>query len=80
MPKFKSYKFTLILKNIDVNTSNLEDSLYEAGCDDALIYFKKGIIFLDFHREASSLENALLSAIKDVESSSIGAQVSYLIS
>lgn len=70
-----SYQFTLVLKNVDENTPELEDSLYEAGCDDALINFRNGAVYLDFERDASSLEKAVLSAIKDVESSSVGAQV-----
>jgi hypothetical protein len=69
-------KFTLILKNVDDGTHNLEDSLYEAGCDDALINFRSGTVYLEFDREALSLEDAVISAIKDVSSSSIGAEVS----
>lgn len=71
----KTYIFTLILRNLDENTPGLEDSLYEAGCDDALINFRNGAVYLDFEREASSLELAVMSAIKDVESSSVDAIV-----
>ena len=73
--KQKTYQFTLILKNVDENTSGLEDSLYEAGCDDALINFRNGTVYLDFDRKAVSLENAVISAIKAVESSSVKAIV-----
>src|SRR3990167_4839090 len=76
MKKTTTYQFTLVLKNIDENTPNLEDSLYEAGCDDALINFRNGTVYLDFDRKASSLEQAVLSAIKNVESASINATVS----
>src|SRR3990167_1865884 len=72
----KTYQFTLVLKNINSAISNLEDSLYEAGCDDALINFRNGTVYLDFDRKASSLEQAVLSAIKNVESASINATVS----
>lgn len=72
----KTYQFTLVLKNVEENTPNLEDSLYEAGCDDVLINFRNGTVYLDFDREASSLEQAVISAIRDVESASIGAIVS----
>lgn len=61
----------LVLKNVDENTPKLEDSLYEAGCDDALINFRNKTVYLDFDRKANSLEEAVLSAIRDVESSSI---------
>jgi predicted transcriptional regulator len=71
----KSYQFILVLKNVDENTPNLEDSLYEAGCDDALINFRNGTVYLDFDRKAASLEEAVMSAIKNVESSSVKAIV-----
>lgn len=71
----KTYQFTLELKNIDENTPGLEDSLYEAGCDDALIVFRDGIVYLDFDRSAKSLSDAINSAIQDVESSTVKAVV-----
>jgi hypothetical protein len=71
----KSYQFILVLKNVDENTPNLEDSLFEAGCDDALINFRNGTVYLDFDRKATSLEEAVMAAIKDVEASSVGAVV-----
>jgi len=71
----KLYQFTLVLKNVDEDTSGLEDSLYEASCDDALINFRSGTVYLDFDRKAVSLEDAVVSAIKDVESSSVKAVV-----
>ncbi len=74
----KAYQFTLVLKDVDANTPNLEDSLYEAGCDDALINSREGVVYLDFNREAISLEEAVMSAIKDVETSTIKAVVANL--
>lgn len=73
--KNQSYLFTLILKDVNENTPGLEDSLYESGCDDALINYRNNAVFLDFDREASSFEEAVISAIKQVESSSIKAVV-----
>lgn len=64
----KNFQFTLALKNVDENTLHLEDKLYEAGCGDALINFRNGAVYLDFDREAFSLEEAVISAIKDVKS------------
>lgn len=71
----KTYEFTLVLKNVDEHTENLEDSLYESGCDDALINFREGAVYLDFGRTAISLEAAVISAIKNVESASVKAIV-----
>jgi hypothetical protein len=73
--KKKSYQFTLILKNVHEKTEDLEDSLYEANCDDALINFKNGAVFLEFDRDGLSLEEAVVSAIKDVHSCSVDAIV-----
>lgn len=73
--KQNNYSFTLVLKNVDQNTAGLEDSLYESGCDDALINFRNNTVYLDFDREANSLEDAVIQAIQSVESASIGAKV-----
>lgn len=70
-----TFQFTLILNNVDTITPGLEDSLYEAGCDDALINFRNGTVYLDFDRRASSLKEAVISAIKQIESSSLNAIV-----
>jgi hypothetical protein len=67
-----NFQFTLILKNVDMGTPHLEDRLYEAGCSDALIHFRNGRVYLDFHRDASSLKIAVSSAIKQVESGGLG--------
>src|SRR5438045_462050 len=73
-----TYQFTLVLKGVGQDTPDLEDSLYEAGCDDALINFRNGTIFLDFDREASSLEEAVISAIKNIRSSTIDAEIASI--
>jgi hypothetical protein len=57
------HTFTLI---IDGDPDH--DALYEAGCDDATFGEIDGVGFADFAREASSLADAVLSAIGDVES------------
>lgn len=41
-----SYQFTLVLDGVDENTTNLDDILFEAGCDDALINYKTGTVYL----------------------------------
>ena len=71
----RNFNFTLILSNVDENTPTLEDSLFEAGCDDALIHFRNGAVYLDFDRQAPSIDDAIISAIKHVESASLGIKV-----
>lgn len=76
MKQLKIYQFTLSLKNVNEQTEHLEDSLYEAGCDDALINYRDGAVYLEFDREASSLEEAVISAIMNVKSAAIDIDVS----
>ena len=76
MPKKQShFLFTLVLQNVTPHTDSLEDSLFECGCDDALLNFKGNTVYLDFERTGNSLEEAILSAIENVESSSVKAVV-----
>jgi predicted DNA-binding transcriptional regulator AlpA len=50
------------------------DALFEAGCDDATVGVgQRGMIGLDFSREAPSAEDALRSAISDVARAIPGA-------
>lgn len=67
--------FTLVLDGVSDNTANLEDTLFEAGCDDALINFRNGTVYLDFDREGQSFEKAVFSAIYAVEGSSLNIKV-----
>ena len=63
-----TYRFTLIVEGPDLQDEGLIDELHEAGCDDALIGFSHGVQCLDFDREAANIEDAVLSAIADIES------------
>lgn len=69
------YQFTLVLDGIDELTPNIEDALFESGCDDALINYKNGTIYLDFDRASENMEQAIISAIKNVENAKIGATI-----
>ena len=59
--------FVLVLSGVLEPDAKLEDALYEAGCDDAILAFRGGVGYLEFDRQAPSLGEAILSAIKDVE-------------
>lgn len=69
------YNFTLMLSGVTYETEGLEDALYRSGCDDALICAFGRSVYLDFDREAESLDAAIASAIEHVESAGIGAVV-----
>lgn len=68
-------EFTLVLEAPKGINTNLEDALFEAGCDDALLSFRGGIAYLDFDREAENLETAIISAIDQVENTGLGLKV-----
>ena len=63
-----THNFTLIIEGPDLQSDELIDGLFEAGCDDALIGQANGIQFADFDREADTLEDAVRSAITALES------------
>lgn len=69
------FDFTLLLDGIHEVSSEVEDSLFAAGCDDATISVRAGRVYLTFSRTAATLKNAILAAIKDVREADIGATV-----
>ena len=72
-PVLKSYNFILVLSGLSESNDSIEDALFEAGCDDALLIFRDNIPYLEFDRQATSLEKAISSAIFEVKS--VGAKV-----
>lgn len=69
------YNFTLTLSGVTYETEGLEDALYESGCDDALICAYGNSIYVEFDRDADSLDEAIASAVENIESAGIGAVV-----
>lgn len=69
------FSFTLLLSGIDELTSEIENKLFEAGCDDAILGIHAGTPYLAFDREADSLEEAIRSALHDVEAANVGLEV-----
>jgi hypothetical protein len=67
-----SHLFTIQVSGVDLS-KDYEDTLYEAGCDDALIAVVDDTLYLDFDREAPSFDLAVDSAKQDVQRA--GAQV-----
>lgn len=62
-----SHHFTLIVDGADLQDESVVNNLYESGCDDALIGVADGVQFIDFDRDAASLDEAVLSAVADIE-------------
>ena len=59
------HEFTLILAAPSVAEEQC-DALYESGCDDGTISTSEGVTRIDFARDASTLEDAIRSAIANV--------------
>jgi hypothetical protein len=69
------WTFRLALRGIELTDEQL-DTLYEAGCDDGSFSLEPdGTVFGYFDRDADAQDDAVLSAIRDVESAGIGARV-----
>lgn len=62
-----TYEFTLVIDG-DVMGDEAIDALFEAGCDDATFGGIDGSSYGGFDREAETLEQAIASAIAQVES------------
>lgn len=69
------YQFTLAVGGVDQVSEELENALFDAGCDDALLSSAGGHVYLEFDREAKSLHDAIISAIHAVEGSKKGLKV-----
>lgn len=65
--KKQVYNFVLVLSGLGEPDGRLEDNLYDAGCDDAILSFRNGIPGLELDREAASLEEAIASAVQKLE-------------
>jgi hypothetical protein len=73
-----TYEFSLIfsLSSEDEDPGIYVESLYEAGCADATIGIgRRGLIALEFDREATSADAAIDSAIRDVRKVIPGAKL-----
>jgi hypothetical protein len=69
------WTFRLTLRGIELTDEQL-DALYEAGCDDGSFSVEPdGIVLGFFDREAPTEQDAVISAIIDLEQADIGARV-----
>lgn len=62
-----THSFTLIAEGPDLQEDRILDALHNAGCADALVGRADGVQYVDFDRDAGTLEDAVLSAIADLE-------------
>jgi len=71
----ETYRFSLALEGFSKPSSKIEDALFGAGCDDAILYFRNRTAFLEFDRVADSIRQAILSAVANIHNADIGARV-----
>lgn len=69
------FDFALVIDGVPELTTDIEDVLFEAGCDDATLTIRYGRLFMEFSRSAPSVKDAILSAIHDVRKAGVGAVV-----
>ena len=62
-----THHFTLIVEGAELHDESILNGLFESGCDDALVGSTDGVQFIDFDRDAASLDAAVLSAMADAE-------------
>jgi len=63
----KTYEFDVVLKEISDISDDAADALFSAGCDDGTPASSSGIAWIHFDREASSLEEAIRSAVSQIQ-------------
>ncbi len=68
----KEHEFTIILASPEESEDDA-NRLYEAGCADGAISTSNGVTRIDFHRKAVSLEDAIRSAIGNVQAAGFQA-------
>jgi predicted DNA-binding transcriptional regulator AlpA len=61
----KTFEFTIVASGFDP-AGAYEDALFEAGCDDATISLQKGVLIIEFDREAVSFSRAVATACHNV--------------
>lgn len=62
----RTYQFAIIASGLNPADEDFENRLFEAGCDDATISFQKGLIIIEFSREAKNFAHAITSAFENV--------------
>jgi len=69
----RSYEFTFIASGVDPESPDLEEKFFEAGCDDATLAFMKGLLAVNFDRDADTYAHAVVSAYHSVQAA--GAKI-----
>jgi hypothetical protein len=71
----REFDFSLVIGGISALTPEIENALFNAGCDDATFSIQYGSLYAEFSRSSTSLAEAIISAIKNIKDAGIGAVV-----
>ena len=71
----REFEFALIVGGVPELNDAIMDALSDAGCNDATVSMQYGLLYLEFGRTANSLQDAIISAIRNVLDAGIGASV-----
>ena len=63
----KTYEFNVVLKDTTDVTDDQADALFAAGCEDGTPASSNGIAWVHFDRQAPSLEEAIRSAVGQIQ-------------
>ncbi len=66
----QTYNFTFVVNR--PAEDDYEDKFFEAGCDDATLLIRYGLLAVTFDREAESYKEAVLSAYSDIRRVGLG--------
>jgi hypothetical protein len=69
----KAYEFDIVLKDISEVTDDQADALFAAGCDDGTPASCNGTAWIHFDREAASLEEAIHTALAQIQTAGLRA-------
>ena len=61
-----SHQFTIVVGGVDLQSDAGANALFGAGCDDATAGQVDGVQYVDFDREAASLDEAIQSALAEL--------------
>lgn len=75
VPRGREFEFSFLLSGFTDLTDEIENAVYEAGCDDALLSIRCGVPYLTFARNAASYKDAVFSAIRDVKKIGRGVEI-----
>ena len=68
------YYFRASLQGVSQESDEMLEAIFAAGCDDATVGSRDGVAFALFARQAASLEQAVRSALSQLQSAGYPAK------